>query len=122
MTGDDSCLRLAGAEVDWLRSSNTSAPEDVLEAMNDPGCRQVLRAVTREPKTAKGIADDCAIPLSTTYRKLRLLTDASLVEERTKISTGGKHAGVYARNFESITIDVSMDGTLELSVDTVENE
>jgi DNA-binding transcriptional ArsR family regulator len=122
MSREDDCLRLAGPDVTWLQAPAAPDPEAVLEALNDPACRRVLRAVTREPRTAKDVAEDCEMPLSTTYRKLRLLSEASLVEERTKISTGGKHAGVYARSFDHIGIDVAPDGTLEVEVEEADTD
>lgn len=79
----------------------------VLAALEDADCRTILEATADEALTATELATRCEIPSSTVYRKLELLTDAGLLEERIRIQMGGKHASEYCRRFEEITISVS---------------
>ena len=83
--------------------------QDVLNALDDPGCRTIVEQLT-EPMTAKGISTRCGIPLSTTYRKLDLLSDASLVAERTEVGASGRHTAQYVIDFEEVR--VALDGEL----------
>lgn len=53
--------------------------------------------------------------LSTTYRKLELLSTASLVDERTKIRPGGHHTTQYALYFEAVR--VALDEAREFEVE-----
>ncbi|AGB36837.1 winged helix-turn-helix domain-containing protein [Natronococcus occultus] len=83
----------------------------VLAALEDGDCRAILEATADEALTAAELASRCEIPSSTVYRKLELLTDAGLLEERIRIQMGGKHASEYCQCFDEISISVSdIDG------------
>ena len=45
----------------------------VLDALDDPECRTIIEQM-EAPMTAKELSENCDVPLSTTYRKLDLLT------------------------------------------------
>jgi len=94
-------------------SEDTPALQDVLKALDDPECRTILRE-TIEPMTANELIDACDIPKSTLYRKLELLSSASLVQEQDSINPGGGRVTHYKRSFEDVTI--SMDDTGDFSV------
>jgi len=95
--------------------AQNAAPElqAVLDALDDPDCRQLVRRLD-EPRTARELSETCDMPLSTTYRKLELLSDASLVEERTQIRAGGHHTTQYALDFDSVGF--SLDDHREFTV------
>jgi len=95
-------------------SEDTSALQDVLEALDDPACRAILRE-TVEPMTANELIDACDIPKSTLYRKLELLSSASLLREQDTINPGGGRVTHYKRAFDDVTISMDDDG--EFSVD-----
>jgi len=93
-----------------------SAPTDpdlsrVLDALDDADCRAFLRAL-EEPMTATELSEACDVPLSTTYRKLDLLTEATLVVEETEVRPDGRHRSRYRVAFESL--DVGFDDDHEL--------
>lgn len=92
------------------------APElsDVLHALDDADCRAIIGAL-EEPMTADQISEAADVPLSTTYRKLDLLTEADLLDEGTEIRQDGQHASRYAIAFEEVVIALSED--LEFDVD-----
>lgn len=88
-------------------SSEDSPPlQVVLDALNDTNCRAILRE-TAQPMTANELSDACDIPHSTLYRKLDLLSDATLVRERDQINPSGGRTTYYERDFNGVTI--SMD-------------
>jgi DNA-binding transcriptional ArsR family regulator len=93
------------------------APElqDVLDALDDPDCRAILGQLD-SPMAAKELSEACEIPQSTTYRKLDLLSDASLVDERTEIRDDGRHTTRYVADFEEIQVSLDEDGSLELAI------
>lgn len=80
----------------------------MFEALADPDCRAIL-ATLEEPQPAKAVAEDCDLPQTSTYRKLQQLSDASLVQERTKIREDGHHATVYVRNCSGVFVAVDGD-------------
>jgi DNA-binding IclR family transcriptional regulator len=95
-----------------------TAPElqDVLDAMEDSDCRQIVRRLD-EPRTARELSEGCDMALSTTYRKLELLSTATLVEERTKSRPGGHHTTQYALDFDAVRfwLDEAREFDLDIS-------
>jgi DNA-binding transcriptional ArsR family regulator len=87
----------------------------VLNALDDEDCRDIVR-VLEEPMTADEIADAADVPLSTTYRKLDLLTEASLLEEGVQVRPDGQHASQYAVAFEEVVIALSEDREFEADI------
>ena len=94
-----------------------AAPElqEVLDALEDPDCRTIVQRLD-EPRTARELSEGCDMALSTTYRKLELLSNASLVDERTKIRPGGHHTTQYAVDFQAVRISLDADLAFELEV------
>lgn len=82
--------------------------QDIFEALDDSDCRAILRE-TVEPMTAKELSDTCEIPNSTMYRKLDLLSSASLVRERIKVNPDGGRITRYQRDFDDITVTMEDD-------------
>ena len=89
--------------------------QDILDALDDPDCRKVVRELD-EPMTADDISDRSGVPLSTTYRKLELLTEASLLEEGTEIRPDGQHASRYTVTFEEVVITLDEDPAFEVDI------
>jgi DNA-binding transcriptional ArsR family regulator len=103
---------------DPSREEDPPSVDEVLDALADDAARRIVMALT-EPKTASDLSEECDIPLSTTYRKLELLTDASLLRESTNIRRDGQHTTRYAVSFDSVTVslDESDDAPRDLTVE-----
>lgn len=93
--------------------------QDVLDALDDPTCRDIIRHL-EEPMTASEISERCDVPLSTTYRKLDLLSDASLLEELTEIRRDGQHTSRYAIAFEEVRVALDEDREFGVAVKRLE--
>lgn len=91
----------------------------VLTALEDTDCRAILEATADESMTASELSEACDVPLSTTYRKLEILTDATLLEERIRICRSGKHATEYRKCFEDVTVSVPDCGSVEIDVEPI---
>jgi DNA-binding transcriptional ArsR family regulator len=89
--------------------------QDVLEALNDPQCRRIVASLD-EPMTVREIAEAADIPLSTTYRKLDTLSQASLLLEETEIRSDGQHASRYEIDFEEVVISLTNDREFEARI------
>lgn len=89
--------------------------QDVLDALDDSDCRSIIRQL-EEPMTASEISETCSIPLSTTYRKLDRLSEASLVEEMTEVRTDGHHTTRYGIDFEVVSIALDEDRSLDITI------
>ncbi|MFB6299596.1 MAG: ArsR/SmtB family transcription factor [Halobacteriales archaeon] len=89
--------------------------QEILDALDDPDCRRIVKHL-KEPMTASEISDSCDVPLSTTYRKLDLLSEASLLEEQTELRPDGQHATRYRVAFEEVSIAIDEDRTFEVAI------
>ncbi|MFB6107727.1 MAG: helix-turn-helix domain-containing protein [Haloplanus sp.] len=89
--------------------------QSVLDALDDDDCRTIIRHLD-EPMTATEVSEECDIPMSTTYRKLDLLTDASLLAEGTEIRPDGHHTTHYTLDFEEVHIGLTDDQELEVTI------
>ena len=98
----------SGEEPDELQS--------VLDALDDADARTIIRGL-EEPMTASEISDACDIPLSTTYRKLDLLTEASLLVEGTAIRADGHHATTYDVAFEAVRVLLTDERDFEVEIE-----
>lgn len=102
------------------RSGDRAEPstEAVLDALADDVCRAVLETLKAadSPRTANELSEACEVPLSTLYRKLELLTDASLVEETIQLRTAGKHTCQYETVLDGVDVRLSVDGGFDVRV------
>jgi DNA-binding transcriptional ArsR family regulator len=90
--------------------------EVVLDALDDADARAIISALD-EPMTASELSDACDIPLSTTYRKLDLLTEASLLLEGTEVRSDGHHTTRYEVAFEEVRVALDEDRCFEVAVE-----
>ena len=67
--------------------------------------------------TATDLIDTCDIPKSTLYRKLELLSQASLVHEQDAITPGGGRTTKYERDFDDVTISMDEEGYLSVTIE-----
>ena len=101
---------------DPSREKDPPSVDDVLDALADDDARRIVSALS-EPKTASDISEECDIPLSTTYRKLELLTEASLLAESTDIRRDGQHTTRYSVSFETVTVSLDEEHDREFEIE-----
>lgn len=90
--------------------------QELLGVLDDADCRAILGATSDDALTANEVAETCDLPLSTAYRKLALLAETGLLEERTRIRRTGKHASEYSRLVEDIVISFDSQGAIDVRV------
>ena len=95
--------------------------DDVLDTLGDEPTRRIIETLS-EPMTANELSEACDIPLSTMYRKLDTLADASLITETTQIRQGGQHTTRYELDFTQIAVLVSEDHALTADIDRPSRE
>ncbi|KAB1197273.1 MULTISPECIES: helix-turn-helix domain-containing protein [Haloferax] len=86
------------------RQQNTAEPAAVLSALNDDDSRRILAVCEDQPRTAQECADLCDIPLSSVYRKLEQLSDASLLDEGRRIQPDAHHPREFSTQFDSLSL------------------
>lgn len=89
--------------------------QTLLDALDDDDCRRILEATDEASLTASEIAEACDLALSTTYRKLDVLTEADLLSKGLRVRRSGQHSAEYERTVEDVMLTVSPTG-LELRV------
>jgi DNA-binding transcriptional ArsR family regulator len=101
-----------------LRDLADDGPElqALLDALDDPACRTIIQEL-EEPMTASELADETDIPLSTLYRKIDLLTDASLLNELTEIREDGHHTSRYRVAVESVSIELDDNREFDVAIE-----
>lgn len=90
--------------------------QSVLDALDDSDCRAIVEAL-REPMTAREISEATNIPQSTTYRKLDLLSEATVVTEETKLRQDGHHTTTYRVNFDEVRIFLNENWSLDIQIE-----
>lgn len=90
-------------------------PESVLSALDDPDCRDIISCL-EQPMTASQLSEICEVPLSTMYRKLERLSEATLLDEGTEIRPGGQHATRYDVNFQDVTFSLDDEREFEVAI------
>lgn len=83
--------------------------EQILDTIGDQHARRVLATISREPKSAKELADECDLSLPTVYRRIEMLDEYELVTDHTLVADDGNHYKVYESNFESTVISLEED-------------
>lgn len=80
--------------------------EEILDTIGDQHAREVLAAISRDPRSAKELAAECDLSLPTVYRRIEMLEEYDLVKDRTLVAEDGNHYKVYESNFESTVISL----------------
>lgn len=99
------------------RRTRATTPDiqSLLGALDDDDCRCILSAVDDDALTAGELSEVCDLPRSTTYRKLDLLAESGLLEERTRIRSSGHHTSEYVRAYDDLVVGFDDGGiTVEL--------
>ena len=89
--------------------------QSVLNALDDTACRTIIERLD-EPMTASEVSERCDIPMSTTYRKLDLLSEATLLAEGTEIRTDGHHTTRYELDFEAVVVELDDERCLDVEL------
>lgn len=95
--------------------------EEVFDALSDDDCRTIVEAL-EEPMTTNQISEACDLPLSTTYKKIDKLDEATLVEESVQLREDGKHTNTYVVDFEDVCAELTEDHELSVEVSKPETK
>lgn len=92
-------------------------PGALFDVLADDYARQILVAADGAPKTAKALSDACDASLSTVYRRLSMLGEYGLVDERTTIGPDGAHRREYETALEGLSVKL-VEGELRVALET----
>ena len=101
--------------TDPAKNKNGPAIQDILNALDDPDCRTILKMIA-QPMTVTELTDSCEIPESTLYRKLNRLSTASLVREIQSVHPERGRVTRYQRDFDSLNIFLTDDDQFDMEI------
>lgn len=102
--------------VEFPPSEDDADLERVVTVLDDAACRKIISTLD-EPMTANEIATTAELPLSSTYKKLERLLEASLVRETVGIRQGRHRKSRFIADFSEIAIDLDDDQDLQLTIE-----
>ncbi len=89
--------------------------EALLEVLADKYSRAILESTLEMPKSTIDLSSECAIPISTTYRRVQLLHRHKLLGISGSISQDGKKYFLYKSKIRSI-VTCFRNGTLDVEI------
>jgi predicted transcriptional regulator len=96
--------------------------EEILDTIGDEKARDILAAITEDPRSAKELGDTLEMSLPTVYRRIELLQEQDLIKSRTYVADDGNHYDVYESNFDSTVIRLEDDtGEYDIRIYRKEN-
>lgn len=107
MTQDQS---LSPTGTDPASGLEEHARSNLLRALSDSKSRSILQATATRPLTAAELSEKLDLPLSTVYRKLDRLLEASLLQETHRMSASGRHPCQYRCLLDWIHVEMSGEG------------
>lgn len=102
--------------------TDDDAVQGVLDAVDDADCRAILEATRGDARTVNEIAERCDLAQSTAYRKVDILADADLLDESLRIRQSGKHVSEYTCSVDDLTLTLTADNGVELTVSHTETQ
>lgn len=103
----------------YMTSESKMADVDlatVVALLDDEHVRSILVATSETPLSANELSEHCGISTSSIYRRLDRLTDADLVDERTRPRADGHHETVYVSRLDTFELTIR-DGDLTWDID-----
>ncbi|WP_257297891.1 helix-turn-helix domain-containing protein [Haloarchaeobius sp. FL176] len=83
--------------------------EEILDTIGDETAREVLAAVSEEPRSAKEVAEFCDLSLPTVYRRIEMLKEHELISSETLVARDGNHYDAFKSNFDATVIRLKED-------------
>lgn len=92
-----------------LDMNEESSIEEILDTIGDEHARTILASISREPGSAKELAERLELSQPTIYRRLDVLKENELINDRTLVADDGNHYKEYTCNFNSTVISLEDD-------------
>ncbi len=91
--------------------------ERLLDILGDNCARTMLKAMDRRPKSALELSRELSIPLTSCYRRLKLLEGNSLVGVvESRLMPNGKRVNYYSSRIKSVSIIIDKDMIVKVGV------
>ncbi len=116
--------RLTPDEVEKEEGEADVETEYLLDVLGDERSREILEATSRKPRSVEKLSEECGIPSSTIYRRVREMTEEGLLGSDVRYREDGQHVKVYhlSDGVSGLEIGVSASLKLEVSYCEVDGE
>lgn len=102
--------------------ANERTIEEILDTIGDEKARDILGAISEDPRSAKELAEATDTSLPTVYRRIELLKEHDLINSKTLVADDGNHYEIYESNFDSTVIRLEDDtGEYDIRIYRKEN-
>lgn len=79
--------------------------KSILTALADEEMLQILNFTTNAPRSVNDIINDCNIPHTTAYRKIKWLVEENLlIVDKTIVTSEGKKSSIFSSIYKSFNI------------------
>lgn len=96
--------------------------EEILDTIGDENARDILAAISEDPRPAKELAEATDTSLPTVYRRIEMLKEHELINSNTLVADDGNHYEIYESNFDSTVIRLQDDtGEYDIRIYRKEN-
>lgn len=95
------------AEAGWMVMEDQNLVKKILESFGDEDKKNIMSALTEEPRIISEVLEVCKIPQTSGYRKINALIDDGIIIPHGYITTkDGKKVNKYTSLFENVKIDI----------------
>ena len=94
-------------EAGWMVMEDQNIVKKILESFGDEDKKNIMSALTEEPRIISEVLEVCKIPQTSGYRKINALIDDGIIIPHGYITTkDGKKVNKYTSLFENVKIDI----------------
>lgn len=90
--------------------------EGLLGTLSDERSQRILAMTAREPLTVKEISEECDLPRSTVYRRVKSLAENGPLEENCRYYDSGNHSKEYELCCDSNSKTIEVGGVIEVEI------
>ncbi|MFC4553101.1 MULTISPECIES: ArsR/SmtB family transcription factor [Halorussus] len=88
---------------------------DLSDVLGQAQVLRILELASGRPMSAEELAERCDVSLSTVYRRVKVLEEYDLLDDRTQVDADGQHFTVYRTSLNRLCLRVD-DGELRVTV------
>lgn len=110
------CRRVCLSPGERTATDTEQQLKHLFRALYDADCRRILEVITGEALSAREIADICELSQSTAYRKLDLLVQGDLLEERIRVNPRGHHESEYVLQADGVFVSIGDETGVQASL------
>jgi len=106
----------------WYTITDHHANQVILQAFGDSEKKEILEAVSAEPKIIQDILNKCSLPQTSGYRKVNALIDDGLLAQSGQVLTENRKINKYVSVFANLKININIEKNNQVTIDAQLND